>query len=78
MPKIKRNNSDGSEQMILFRCTTCNFEELIPKSVVDFFDVMDGGDSSVPPRFDCANHSCASGKMQPVLYFGHHGITYSL
>jgi hypothetical protein len=34
---------------------------------------MDGGDASVPPRFDC--QSC-SGKMQPVHYVNHDGIVY--
>lgn len=60
---------------VLFKCTTCNFEEDIPKEVVDFFDLMDGGDSSVPPRFDCP--SC-SGKMQPTYYINHEGIVYKL
>jgi hypothetical protein len=60
---------------ILFRCTTCNFEELIPKDVVDYFDIMDGGDPLFPPRFDC--QSC-SGKMQPVHYVNHDGIDYKL
>lgn len=35
---------------ILFRCTKCNFEEYIPKEVVDFFDIMDGGDPSFQPK----------------------------
>jgi len=63
------------DSMIQFRCTTCGFEESISKDVVDFFDVMDGGDSSVPPRFDC--QTC-SGQMQPVYYVNHDGIVYSL
>jgi hypothetical protein len=61
---------------VLFRCTTCGFEELIPKNVVDYFDVMDGGDPTFPPRFDC--QGCAEGKMQPVHYVNHDGIVYSL
>ena len=61
---------------VLFRCTTCNFEEKVPKDVVDFFDIMDGGDPSFPPRFDC--QSCSSGKMQPVNYTNHDGIVYKL
>jgi hypothetical protein len=69
MPKKK----DG---LILFRCTACNFEEDIPKDVVDYFDIMDGGDPSVPPRFDC--QSCGSGKIQPVYYVGHDGIVYKI
>jgi len=67
--------SKNSDSPVLFRCTTCNFEEYIPKEVVDFFDLMDGGDTSVPPRFDC--QSC-SGKMQPVHYVNHDGIVYKL
>ena len=62
--------------MVLFRCTKCNFEEQIPKEVVDYFDVMDGGDPSVPPRFDC--QKCSSGKIQPVHYVNHDGIVYKL
>jgi len=67
--------SKNSVSPVLFRCITCNFEEYIPKEVVDFFDLMDGGDPSVPPRFDC--QSC-SGKMQPVHYVNHDGIVYKL
>lgn len=64
------------DPMVRFRCTSCNFEELIPKSVVDFFDIMDGGDPSFPPRFDC--QSCVKGKMQPVHYVNHDGVEYNL
>jgi hypothetical protein len=66
----------SKDSPILFRCTTCSFEEHIPKEVVDFFDIMDGGDPSVPPRFDC--QACASGKMQPVHYVNHDGIVYKI
>lgn len=61
---------------VLFRCTTCNFEELIPKEIVDYFDLMDGGDPSFPPRFDC--QVCSTGKVQPVYYVNHDGIVYNL
>jgi hypothetical protein len=71
MPTRKRLD----KQPILFRCTGCNFEELIPKDVVDFFDIMDGGDASIPPRFDC---QFCCGKMQPVHYVNHDGIIYNL
>jgi hypothetical protein len=71
MPKQKKPNAST----VLFRCTKCNFEEFIPKDVVDYFDIMDGGDPLVPPRFDC--QSC-SGKMQPVHYVNHDGIVYKL
>jgi hypothetical protein len=65
----------SNPQHVLFRCIICNFEEQIPKDVVDYFDIMDGGDPSIPPRFDC--QSC-SGKMQPVYYVNHDGIVYSI
>ena len=70
----KKKNSD--DEMILFRCTRCKSEESIPKSVVDFFDIVDGGDPTYPPRFDC--QACRKGKVQPVHYVNHDGITYSL
>jgi len=70
------NKKTDNETLILFRCTTCNFEENIPKSVVDFFDIMDDGDTSVPPRFDC--QACSSGLMQPVNYTNNEGISYRL
>ena len=60
---------------VKFRCTACGFEESIAKDVVDFCDIMDGGDPSVPPRFDCQR---CSGKMQPVYYVNHDGIVYTL
>jgi len=66
-------NSNGSP--VLFRCTACNFEEFIPKDIVDYFDIMDGGDPTFPPRFDCQR---CSGKMQPVHYVNHDGIVYKL
>jgi hypothetical protein len=33
-------------------CTHFGCEEDIPKGVVDFFDAIDPGDPSVPPRFN--------------------------
>jgi hypothetical protein len=72
MAKSNKNNQSN----VLFRCVKCNFEEQIPKEVVDYFDIMDGGDPSFPPRFDC--QACNSGKMQPVHYVNHDGIVYKL
>jgi len=66
----------SNQSNVLFRCTKYNFEEQIPKDVVDYFDIMDGGDPSFPPRFDC--QSCKTGKMQPVYYVNHDGIVYKL
>lgn len=48
-------------------------EEEIPESVVDYFDAMDDGDLSVPPRFTCQN---CNGEMVPEKYEGVHGIRY--
>lgn len=65
------NNSNDS--FILFKCTSCGFEENIPKEVVDFFDLMDGGDPLVPPRFDC---QMCTGKLYPTYYVNHDGVIY--
>ncbi len=62
-------------EVVLFKCITCGFEENILKEVVDFFDIMDGGDPLLPPRFDCQK---CSGKIQPVFYVGHDGILYKI
>jgi hypothetical protein len=72
----KRKHKNEGTETILFRCLSCKSEEFIPKDVVDFFDIMDGGDPAFPPRFDC--HACTFGKMQPVHYVGHDGIVYKL
>ena len=61
--------------LVQFRCTPCHFEESIPKEVVDYFDIMDGGDPSVPPRFDC---QACHGLMLPVHYVNHDGVVYRL
>jgi len=63
-----------NEPFIQFRCASCGFEEAIPKSVVDFFDILDGGDPTFPPRFEC--QKCDGGLMQPLQYTNHDGITY--
>jgi hypothetical protein len=76
MAKSKKEKaSDSNNEAIRFRCPKCNSEEWIPKEVVDFFDIMDAGDPTVPPRFDC--QSCP-GKMEPVDYTNHDGIRYKL
>ena len=69
MPK----NNDSS---VLFRCTICHFEERIPLEVVEFFDVMDGGDTTFPPRFDC--QACTHGLLHPVYYVNQDGIVYKI
>ena len=59
--------------MIKYVCMQCKIEEDIPKSVVEYFDVIDDGDTSVPPSFSC--QSCG-GEMVPKKYLGVHGILY--
>ncbi|MBS5801137.1 MAG: hypothetical protein KID02_15555 [Clostridiales bacterium] len=41
------------ETFVTYKCPKCNFKEDIPKEVVDYFDLTDLGDPTVPPRFDC-------------------------
>ena len=48
---------------VSYRCCQCNRHEDIPADVVNFFDVMDPGDPSVPPRFRCEK---CGGEMLPV------------
>jgi len=38
---------------VLFKCNTCNFEEFIPKDVIEFFDVVDPDIQGSPPTFQC-------------------------
>ena len=61
------------EQFVEFICPNCSTKENIPADIVMHFDVMDGGDPSVPPRFDCQR---CSDKMVPVYFVGHTGIIY--
>lgn len=69
-----KNKSSKHSDFVLFKCSKCNSEENIPKNVVDFFDVMDEGDSSVPPKFSCQK---CSAEMLPVHYVNHQGFAYS-
>lgn len=72
--KAERRAKKQQEEMnVLFRCPNCGVEELIPREVVEEFDIMDLGDTSVPPRFKCEN--CPS-DMEPVYYKSVHGIIY--
>ena len=76
--KVKRNNKKQfkkQEKQILFKCSGCGTEELIPENVVNYFDTFDDGDTSVPPRFTC--EECCE-LMEPVEYEGVHGITYKI
>lgn len=63
----------AKETTIAFKCTKCGFKEDIPKDVVDYFDLMDLGDPTVPPRFDCQK---CEGKMEPIHYVNHEGFIY--
>jgi hypothetical protein len=50
---------------VLFVCNTCNFEEFIPKDVIEFFDVVDPDIQGAPPTFQC--QQCV-GIMFPADY----------
>src|SRR5208337_2726991 len=68
MRKIQRKKKPrGSwkvhDGQVSYRCSQCNTHENIPADVVNFFDVMDPGDPSVPPRFRCEK---CGGVMLPV------------
>ncbi|MBP1970751.1 putative Zn finger protein [Virgibacillus natechei] len=54
---------------------TCHEEEEIPSEVVREFDLMDGGDPTVPPQFRCEQ---CGGEMYPAYYKGVHGQEYKL
>ncbi len=73
--KSKRDLEKRENDSILFICAECSVEEMIPKSVVRQFDIMDDGDISEPPRFTCEK---CNGLMYPQNYEGVHGITYSV
>ena len=60
---------------VKFKCTSCGKSEDIPRDVVLYFDEMDGGDPSVPPRFDCP---ICQGLMEPVYYKSVYGYIYKL
>lgn len=74
--KIKeKKKNELKNKTVLYRCLGCNVEEEIPLSVVMEFDIMDQGDTSVPPRFDC--EMCGS-QMEPVYYESVHGVIYDI
>ena len=43
-------------------CRSCSQRELIPRDVIAYFDAMDAGDPTVPPRFACEK---CGGEMWP-------------
>lgn len=69
----KRKKEEG--KMIVYRCKNCCTEEEIPREVVEYYDMIDDGDISVPPMFDC--EKCGI-PMEPIQYTGVHGITYRI
>jgi len=76
--RAKRKAARKTEKMkavseVLYRCPSCGAEEYIPKNVVMEFDILDGGDTSVSPRFKC--EKCPA-DMEPVYYESVHGVTY--
>ena len=68
MSKIRRTEKPrGSwkvhDGQVSYRCSQCNTHEDIPADVVNFLDVIDPGDPSIPPRFRCEK---CGGVMLPV------------
>jgi hypothetical protein len=51
------------DNMILFKCTACDFEERIPIEAVYFFDIFDPNDIDSPPCIGC---EVCSGTMIPA------------
>jgi hypothetical protein len=70
MKKVKKTIDKPTVKYI---CPSCKTTENIPKDVVDYFDIIDGGNPLFPPRFDCEN---CTDKMTPVYYVNHDGIVY--
>ena len=57
-----------------FICTRCKCHEKIPTKIVLQMDMMDPGDPSYPPMFDC--EKCGA-LMKPVYFVGYTGIEYT-
>jgi len=53
----------ANSSTVLFRCTSCNFEELIPIESVYFFDIFDPSDIDSPP---CVGCKVCTGSMIPA------------
>jgi len=53
----------------------CEEQEKIPLDTVRSFDIMDGGDPTVPPQFSCG---LCGGTMYPEYYKGVHGNEYRI
>ena len=57
MPKASDND-------VLFKCNSCNFEERIPIEAVYFFDIFDPNDIDSPP---CVGCKACTGTMIPAM-----------
>lgn len=55
-------------------CTKCKTRENIPTDIVLDMDMMDDGDPSYPPMFNCEK---CNGLMKPKYYLGYTGIEYT-
>lgn len=57
-----------------FICTKCKCHENIPTDIVLQMDMLDPGDPSYPPMFNCEK---CNGLMHPVHFIGYSGIEYT-
>jgi uncharacterized OB-fold protein len=71
----RREEKIMEAEQVLFRCPSCGVEENIPEDVVMQFDLLDDGDTSVPPKFKC-EHCPAD--MEPVFYESVHGVIHKI
>ena len=53
----KSRSLETKKSTVKFVCLECKIEEDIPAEIVEYCDVMDDGDITVPPRFSCENCS---------------------
>jgi hypothetical protein len=63
------------KQFVNYHCLMCHEEEKISYEVVREMDLMDGGDPTTPPRFQCEK---CNGVMIPEYYKGISGTEYKL
>lgn len=57
-----------------FICTKCKCYENIPTDIVLQMDMLDPGNPSYPPMFNCEK---CNGLMCPVHFIGYSGIEYT-
>lgn len=60
-------------KMTEFICTNCKVHEFIPTDIVLQLDMMDPGDPTFPPMFDCEK---CNNLMKPKHFVSHFGIVY--